>query len=567
MALDILEFGVKLSVLLGIGGALTVSMRRRSAAARHLVWTLTVIGTLALPFASLAGPRWTLPIRRAVMPALGVQGLASTESASTVPTATDTGTRDALAEPPAQGQTTWAAAAIAIYVAGLLLLLTRLLLDYSHVHRVVARASVIDDGAWVDLMKTCANRLNIARQPRLLFGHDDVVPVAAGAIAADIVLPSTAQAWDANRRRSVLLHELAHVARRDCLTQLLAEIAVALYWPHPGVWWAARRLRVERELACDDRVLSCDMPADVYAEQLLELAYAHSRHRTPALAVTMARPGQLEGRMRALMEHRRNRATPNAGWRLAATAAAGVAVLTLAATTVAVVPIAPVAAAESASQGPAQSTGLAASLPPGTWQLRRLPDGRSIQITVSEREGSYHGGVLRIDRFDGLAAALAGDGRGLVQFRLKRDAGTFAFEGTLRDGIGGGTVTFLPDATFPDALAKRGFDRPMLIQQVILAAADIGFDFVDALAAERYSRPTLDQLVNAGQHGVNGTDIKELAALGYRLETVDGLVRFHDHGVSPNYVRDLRGQGLDRLSADDRCGSHGSCSDPSRSPC
>jgi beta-lactamase regulating signal transducer with metallopeptidase domain len=45
-----------------------------------------------------------------------------------------------------------------------------------------------------------------------------------------------------------LLHELAHIARRDCLTQLRASVVAALYWPHPGAWWLARRLRIEREL-------------------------------------------------------------------------------------------------------------------------------------------------------------------------------------------------------------------------------------------------------------------------------------------------------------------------------
>ena len=67
-----------------------------------------------------------------------------------------------------------------------------------------------------------------------------------------LVLPASADAWTDDRRRAVLLHELAHVARRDCFVQRLTSLACALYWPHPGVWWAARRLRTERELACDD---------------------------------------------------------------------------------------------------------------------------------------------------------------------------------------------------------------------------------------------------------------------------------------------------------------------------
>src|SRR6185503_12449308 len=100
--------------------------------------------------------------------------------------------------------------------------------------------------------------------------------------------------------------ELAHVVRHDCLTQLLAAVACAVYWFHPGVWWAARRLRVERELACDDRVLASGTPAPDYAAHLLDLAYALGRTRTPVLAVSMARPPQLEGRMLAVLDTARN---------------------------------------------------------------------------------------------------------------------------------------------------------------------------------------------------------------------------------------------------------------------
>ena len=136
------------------------------------------------------------------------------------------------------------------------------------------------------------------------------------------MLPTVADAWPEDRRRAVLLHELAHVERHDCLTQTLAAVACAVYWVHPGVWWIAMRLRAERELACDDRVLSAGENAREYAGHLLELAYTLGHTAAPAVAVTMARPRELEGRMLAVLDAARNRAIPALRNRLA-----GVAVL------------------------------------------------------------------------------------------------------------------------------------------------------------------------------------------------------------------------------------------------
>ena len=104
----------------------------------------------------------------------------------------------------------------------------------------------------------------------------------------------------------------------------------AVYWPHPAVWWVARRLRVERELACDDRVLRAGTEARDYAGHLLEIAYDLGGFRAPSLAVSMARPGQLEGRMLAVLDAARNRAMPGRRARLVGTVAAAATLLPLA---------------------------------------------------------------------------------------------------------------------------------------------------------------------------------------------------------------------------------------------
>jgi beta-lactamase regulating signal transducer with metallopeptidase domain len=70
----------------------------------------------------------------------------------------------------------------------------------------------------------------------------------------------------------VLHHEFAHIARHDWCLQICAELARSIYWFHPLVGTAARRLRHESERACDDSVLNSGVEPSEYANLLLDLA-------------------------------------------------------------------------------------------------------------------------------------------------------------------------------------------------------------------------------------------------------------------------------------------------------
>ena len=153
-----------------------------------------------------------------------------------------------------------------------------------------------------------------------------------GWIRPVVLLPAEAASWTIERRRDVLLHELAHVRRRDCLTQTIARVACAIYWFHPLAWVAERRMRIERERACDDVVLLAGARASDYAGHLLEIARGLRVPRTAALAaLAMARPSQLEGRLMAILDPGRNRRGPGRRMGLIALITATLLVVPLAA--------------------------------------------------------------------------------------------------------------------------------------------------------------------------------------------------------------------------------------------
>ncbi|HET7549905.1 MAG TPA: HEAT repeat domain-containing protein, partial [Gemmatimonadaceae bacterium] len=130
-----------------------------------------------------------------------------------------------------------------------------------------------------------------------------------------------------DRRRAVLFHELAHVRRRDLLGHTLGRIACAIYWFHPLVWAAARRLRSESERACDDLVLTSGTRASEYAHHLLEIVTGVRNPSAPATALAMARRKEFEGRMLAILDPEQRRAAP--GRLQAAALVIGLGALTL----------------------------------------------------------------------------------------------------------------------------------------------------------------------------------------------------------------------------------------------
>ncbi|MEW5918144.1 MAG: M56 family metallopeptidase, partial [Gemmatimonadota bacterium] len=186
--------------------------------------------------------------------------------------------------------------AVAVIVAGWLAA------GFFSVRRIVRRARPLDDRTWTIPLYEIADRLEIDATPRLLRSDDVKMPFACGLLTPTIILPAESEGWDLERRRAVLMHELAHIRRRDLVGHTLGRLACAVYWFHPLVWTAVRRLRIESERACDDLALVCGLRPSNYAEHLLDIVSGLGRTRTPAIAIPMAHRREFEGRMLAILD-------------------------------------------------------------------------------------------------------------------------------------------------------------------------------------------------------------------------------------------------------------------------
>jgi beta-lactamase regulating signal transducer with metallopeptidase domain len=574
---------IKGSILVIAAAAVVALVSRASAATRHFIWTLAVIGLLVLPLFATVLPEWTLAVPIASSetdaaidvsrPAPLAPATAATIDSAAAPIARVNDTASA----PLDARLPWPLLPGAIYGVGALVVFARLLHQRSAARRIVREATAISDREWISTQDDCAARIGVARSVALRRSAVQLMPMTTGTMAPSIVVPADADTWDENRRRAVLLHELAHIARHDCLTQMLSAIACAAYWFHPGVWYVARRLRIERELACDDRVLAAGAQADEYAGHLLELAYSWSGRRAPALVVGMASSRKLESRMRAVLDPARNRTALSRRTWLAGAAVGAALLLPLAAMTMTTASAdAPHAspAMRSTLMGPAdepqsQERGVAATVAEqpigsrdniaGTWVLRPSRNRDSALLQVSAGAFSWNGQfpASEIDRL--LSQSSVPDADGKMRVSVSREAGSLEIEGTLNDRTGSGTFRFVPSEPFVAGLTRRGFNRPTAQQLFALAQNDIGFEFIDELVAQKYERPEIETLVRAAHHGVGTDFLRDMAQAGYRVGTLDGLIRLRDHGVDPDYVRGMRALGVSDLSPDDivRARDHG----------
>ena len=130
-------------------------------------------------------------------------------------------------------------------------------------------------------------------------------PAVAGIGRPVILLPEAAEHWPERDLIAVLQHEIAHVARRDCLLNLSADLAATVYWCNPLVRHAVRRMRAESERACDDLVIRHGAEPERYAHLLLGLARAaQTTGGLPDGVTAMARPRELESRLLAVIDDR-----------------------------------------------------------------------------------------------------------------------------------------------------------------------------------------------------------------------------------------------------------------------
>jgi bla regulator protein BlaR1 len=196
---------------------------------------------------------------------------------------------------------------VAFWCVGIALLAARSLRDWLRLTR--ARKHAVRVNAWSERVETLALRFGVHRCVDLLATAAVEAPTLLGVFKPAILLPTALLLrLPPAQLELILAHELSHVRRWDYLVNLAQVLLETLLFYHPAVHWLSSRLRTDRELCCDQDVLTTmGAPARSYAQALAELAETAS-HLAPA-----ANGGVLVERIEILLAAPRTRG-PTGVW-------------------------------------------------------------------------------------------------------------------------------------------------------------------------------------------------------------------------------------------------------------
>jgi TonB family protein len=317
----LLAVAVRATLVLIAGLALRAAVRRQPAALRHALLAATLIAAPVVAAVAVVMPGIAVPVAGPVTPP------PDREPGRDLDRGGPAGPAHPGVPPlPAPRPSPWPSRLAMAWAAGTLAAVSVRLAGAWRLRRRTRSARPVRDARWTLALGRARQAAEVVRHVDLRSVRDRALLATWGWRRPRIVIPEAALAWDDARIGTVLAHELAHVRRHDWLVHAVADAAWALLWWNPLAWLAARQLRDDAELACDDAVLRAGVAAPAYADHLLQIARACGRAPRPLAALPMARPSTLERRIVAMLDAHLDHGRPTRRMTFA-TAAALVALL------------------------------------------------------------------------------------------------------------------------------------------------------------------------------------------------------------------------------------------------
>ncbi|MDX1983339.1 MAG: M56 family metallopeptidase [Bryobacteraceae bacterium] len=445
--------------------------RGTNASTRHAVWWMALVPVLVLPFVVRQEPVAPAMPAKAVMAAKRApQASPPAASARMEPARVERET--VRPEGPLMG----------LWMAGTLMLLARLAYGYAWL-RLTKRRSTIEPGH-SHRLENLLLRYGVGRRVKLLESPRVRTPIAAGFRKPAVIVPQGfASQLTAGEMHHVLLHEVAHLSRRDDWWNLLSRLVRAALWFHPAVNWILRRVEQEREMACDEWAAEASGQQRQYAESLARVAEISVSARFPLLATgALGGKAGITRRIERLL--RPGELTARVSFSKLAASAAAIGLL------VALCSESPVMVASAVADAP---------------EPAKMPKAGFLSGLAS---AGYTG--LEVDEI----------------IELKNN------------GV---------SASYIGELATAGFGKLSPKELIELHNSGVKPKFLQGMVEAGLGKATLRELVQMSSHGVRPPEVAEIHGLGYGPYGPEQLIEFWQRGVKASFFRQLKEGGITQI--------------------
>ncbi len=289
----------QIAVLVAVVAAVTLALKNRSAHVRYLLWLIVLAKCLVPPLLTIPLP--VLPEERARIVFVPPEPIAA-ERVKAVAAESPAPSATVIAKhTPRITARQWLAvgwfvgASLFVLVAIVKALRTELWLR---------RERRFLPSELQGEIKELFSSLGVRISPKLWLVEGIGQPFVWGLLRGGIYLPANfVKVNNAEHRRGVLGHELSHILRFDAAVNLLQVIAQAIFWFHPFVWWANRKIRTEREKCCDEMTIA-RLGARVkdYSSAIVNILITEHESTRPVPSLAVAGPVKnIEERIKTML--------------------------------------------------------------------------------------------------------------------------------------------------------------------------------------------------------------------------------------------------------------------------
>ena len=306
LAIDLV---MKCTLVLGSAAIFTRMFQKASAAVRHRIWACAFLVCACLPAMSTVSSEqlslleFTTVLQSSTAPIIAhsVDELNHFD-AHAIPDDSDSGIQINSSNSPSTVDSQVRRRLVlpglvdCVFIGwglGTILLFGQLVHSFRQNLRLQTDGAIVDDELLKTKLDAICDEFAITKRVKLLRSNENIVPMSWGWRRPIVLLPVETSRWSEKQTATILKHELAHVRRDDWCVQILAYGCCAIFWFHPIVWFAYRKLKLEQEFACDDLVLASGVRASDYATQLVLIAEQHLFPKLNTVVTIASGPLQL----------------------------------------------------------------------------------------------------------------------------------------------------------------------------------------------------------------------------------------------------------------------------------